>query len=101
MDVGSAHLIFRGLRSGPAPRTPAGRLDKAGHRTDARAAPPKQCGGSRFGYTASPLLYTLRSRVVNRLCDRPLRRWAIHIRPLPAPPALAPATTLILPSQRS
>src|SRR5690606_38658747 len=54
-----------------------------------------------FGCTASPLLYTLRSRVVNRLCDRPLRRWSIHIRPLPAPPALAPATTLILPSQRS
>src|SRR5690606_10324748 len=45
MDVGSAHRIFRGLRSGPAPRTPAGRLDKAGHRTGARAVPPKQYGG--------------------------------------------------------
>ena len=45
LDVGSAHRIFRGLRSGPAPRTPAGRLDKAGHRTGARAVPPKQYGG--------------------------------------------------------
>src|SRR5690606_12432829 len=54
-----------------------------------------------FGCTASPLLYTLRSRVVNRSCDRPLRRWSTHILLLPAPPALAPATTLVLPSQRS
>src|SRR5690606_14850029 len=45
LDDGSVHWIFRGLRSSPAPRTPAGRLDKAGHRTGARAVPPKQYGG--------------------------------------------------------